>query len=94
MTLAQFKAAVKASYDTRVELDVLETQVQSKQVERDTADAESMRRLQLVINGIVGDPTEGPDSDLYAATGHIRKSQRQTGLTRKTKAGTKNGIKQ
>jgi hypothetical protein len=75
-------------------LEVLENQVQSKQVERDHADAESLRLLQLVINGIIADPTEGPDSDLYAASGYVRKSQRQTGLTRKKTAGTKNGTKQ
>jgi hypothetical protein len=94
MTLQEFKAAVKPSYDTREELVVLDNQVQSKQVERDDADVESLRLVQLVVNGIIGDPTEGPNSDLYEATGHVRTSQRQTGLTRKKKTGPKNGTKQ
>ncbi|PYS91152.1 MAG: hypothetical protein DMF64_12940 [Acidobacteria bacterium] len=94
MTLAQFKAAVQPSYDKRAELTVLENQVQSKQVERETADTESLRLVQLVVNGVVGDPTEGPDGDLYEAMGYVRASQRHTGLTRKKKAGTKNGNKQ
>ena len=94
MTLKEFKAAVKSSYDTRAELQVLENQVQSKQVERETADTESLRLVQLVVNGVVGDPTEGPDGDLYEAMGYVRASQRHTGLTRKKKAGTKNGNKQ
>lgn len=91
MTLAQFKAALKPSFDTREELRVLESQIQSKQIERDAADAESLRRVQLVVNGVIGDPEEGPDSDLYAAFGYTRKSERKTGLTRKRKLGGNGG---
>jgi hypothetical protein len=91
VTLTQFKTAVKRSLDTREELRVLESQRQSKQIERDDADAESLRAVQLVVNGVVGDPTEGPDSDLYAAFGYTRQSERKTGLTRKNSSGKKNG---
>jgi hypothetical protein len=91
MTLAQFKAGVKSSLDTREELRVLENQIQSKQIEREGADDESLRLVQLIINGVVGDPEEGPDSDLYAAFGYTRTSERKTGLTRKKGTGTRNG---
>jgi hypothetical protein len=91
MTLAQFKAAVKASFDTREELRALESQVQSKQIERDNADAESLRLVQRVVNGVIGDPEEGPDSDIYDAFGYTRKSERKTGLTRKKKPAGNNG---
>jgi hypothetical protein len=91
MTLAQFKEGVKRSLDAREELRVLESQTQSKQIERDDADTESTRLMQLVANGIVGDPTEGPDSDLYAALGYTRRSERKTGLTRKKKNGGSGG---
>ncbi|MDT7689132.1 MAG: hypothetical protein QOJ70_2184 [Acidobacteriota bacterium] len=91
MTLAQFKAAVKPSFDTREELRALESQVQSKQIERDNADDESLRLVQRVVNGVIGDPTEGPDSDLYDAFGYTRKSERKTGLTRKKKTGPGTG---
>src|SRR5437763_11076475 len=64
LTLAQFKAEVKPSYDAREELRVLDNQVQAKQVERDNADTESLRMAQRVVNGVIGDPEEGPDSDL------------------------------
>ncbi len=87
MTLAQLKAALKPSFDTRDELRALENQVQSKQSERDNADAESLRLIQRVINGVIGDPEEGPDSDLYESFGYTRKSERKTGLTRKKKPG-------
>jgi hypothetical protein len=41
--------------------------------------------VQLVVNGVVGDPTFGPDSALYEAMGYVRKSERKSGLTRKGK---------
>jgi hypothetical protein len=89
MTLAQFKAGVKHSLDTRDELRVLENQIQSKKIERDDSDTESLRLIQLVVNGVVGDPEEGPDSDLYATFGYTRTSERKTGLTRKKSTGTR-----
>src|ERR1043165_8107984 len=88
MTLTQFKAKVKPSFDAREELQALEHQVQSKQVERDRADEESLRGAQLAVNGVVGDPEEGPNGDLYESFGYTRKSQRKTGLTRKKKNGS------
>jgi hypothetical protein len=87
MTLAQFKTAVKLSFDAREELRALESQVQSKQIERDNADAASLQLVQRVVNGVIGDPEEGPDSDLYESFGYTRKSQRKTGLTRKKQTG-------
>lgn len=76
---------MKPSFDTREELRTLENQVQSKQTERDHADAESLRATQLVVNGVVGDSEEGPDGDLYESFGYTRTSERKTGLTRKKK---------
>lgn len=91
MTLTQLKAAVKPSFDARDQLRALENQVQSKQVERDNADTESLRLVQRVINGVIGDPEEGPDSDLYESFGYTRPSERKTGLTRKKKSGDGDG---
>lgn len=83
MTLEQFKTAVKPSYDTRARVRTLESQLLSEQTARDAADKESLRIAQMVVNGVIGDPTEGPDSDLYEAMGYVRTSARKTGLTRK-----------
>jgi len=85
MTLAQFKADVKPSFDSRERLRVLDEQTQSEQITRETADDESMRLAQLVTNGVLGDPEAGPDSDLYEAMGYVRTSARKSGLTRKRK---------
>ncbi len=45
-----------------------------------------MEKSTLVVNGIIGDPNFGPDSDLYEAMGYVRKSARKSGLTRKKNA--------
>jgi len=39
-----------------------------------------------VVNGVLADPTEGPDSSLYEAMGYTRKSERKSGLTRGKKS--------
>ena len=83
MTLAQFKTAVQPSFDARATVAILEDQLLAAQNGRDNADKASLDKVQLVINGVIGDPAHGPDSDLYEAMGYIRKSERQTGLTRK-----------
>jgi hypothetical protein len=85
MTLAQFRTATKPSYDTRARIRALEDQLMSEQTARDDADRESLRVAQLVVNGVIGDPTEGPNSDLYESMGYTRTDERKTGLTRKPK---------
>ena len=86
MTLAQFKTAIQPSLDTRASIASLENQLLAAQNARDDADKVSLDKVQLVINGVIGDPAHGPDSDLYEAMGYVRKSERQTGLTRKGNA--------
>jgi hypothetical protein len=86
MTLAQYQAAVKPSFDTRTQLDALEAQVTSTQDARDNADNATIIANQKVVNGVKGDPAHGEDSDLYDAMGYVRKSARKTGLTRKGNA--------
>lgn len=41
-----------------------------------------------IRNGIEGHEDYGDDSELYATAGHIRKSERKTGKTNKTPAGS------
>jgi hypothetical protein len=88
MTLAQFRAATQPSQTARDRIDDLEDQLTQAQADRDHADAESLAKAQLVVNGVIGDPTEGPDSALYAAMGYTRKSERKSGLSRKRKPPT------
>lgn len=85
MTLAQFKAACAPSTETRVLIVELQNKLVEALADRDTADDDTLAKIQLVVNGVLADPTEGPDSPLYEAFGYKRKSNRKTGLTRKRK---------
>ncbi len=89
MTLDQFKATVKPSLDARDSLQTADTQRTETKVQREQNDAKSLDALQLVVNSIKGDPTEGgEDGALYAACGYVRKSDRKSGLSRKAKTAT------
>jgi len=85
MTLAQFTAKIQPSLDARTALNTLADQTTAGFVTRDTADVESNKQVLLVVNAVKGDPTEGEDGELYAAMGYVRKSDRSTGKTNKTK---------
>jgi hypothetical protein len=84
MTEVQFEAKIKASYDLRSQINDLEEQVTQLIKDRDLADGVTNKANAVVIKGIVGDVNYGDDSDLYGACGYVRKSERASGLTRKT----------
>lgn len=83
MTLAQFQAAVQPALDARQQIDDLQDQLKQAFANRDRADDEVLVKAQLVVNGVLADPTEGPDSALYEAFGYTPKRERKSGLTRK-----------
>jgi hypothetical protein len=83
MTLAQFRVVVQATRDARRRIDDLEAQLQQAMADREAADEAFVAKAQLVVNGVLADPTEGADSALYEALGYTRKSERKSGLTRK-----------
>lgn len=82
MTLAQYKAKVQPSFDTRGQIDSLNAQLTAALDNRDTADGVTTDANQKVVKGVVGDPAFGDNSDLYDAMGYVRKSDRQSGLSR------------
>lgn len=85
MTFAQFEAATAPSKTTRALIAELQDKLAQAIAKRDAADDDTANKIQLVVNGVLADPNEGPDSALYAALGYTRKSERKTGLTRKRK---------
>jgi hypothetical protein len=87
MTLDQFKTAAAPAQAARQKIADLESQMTQAINDRDAADAAFTAKAQLVVNGVLADPTEGPDSSLYEAMGYTRKSERRSGLTR-GKSGT------
>jgi len=87
MTLEQYTAKIKPSYDIRQQIDDLEKQLRQLIADRDLADDATNKINASVVKGIVGDVNYGDDSDLYGACGYIRKSERASGLTRKKANG-------
>ncbi|MDT4897100.1 MAG: hypothetical protein QOH25_2177 [Acidobacteriota bacterium] len=84
MTLAQFQAAAQPAQAARQQIEDLEDQLTQALATRDAADEAFLAKAQLVINGVLADQTEGADSALYEAMGYTRKSERGSGLTRKS----------
>ena len=85
MTLTQFREVVAPSITARDLIEDLEDQTTQAITQRDQADDTSLDKIQLVVNGVLADPTEGPDSALYEALGYTRKSERKSGLTVKNR---------
>jgi len=83
MTLAQFQAVAQPGQAARQRIEDLEDQLKQAITDREQADNAFLAKAQLVVNGVLADPTEGPDSALYEAMGYTRKSERRSGLTRK-----------
>lgn len=55
---------------------------------RDEKEAALKELLVLVAHGVRSDPSHGEDSALYRSMGFVPKSERSSGLTRRTKEGT------
>lgn len=82
MTLAQFEAVAAPALDARRRIDDLDNQRAQISAERERADEAFNNKAQLVVAGVLADPTEGPDSALYESFGYTRKSDRKSGLHR------------
>ena len=90
MTLDEFKAGVKPSFDIRERIADLEDQLMKAKDDRERFDDASLALAQRVVNAILADGTEGPDSSLLEGFGRTRQSDRKSGLTKKKAApGTK-----
>lgn len=84
MTLAQFRAVAQPALDVRDQIDAIEDQLTKAINDRQEADDVFLEKAQLVVNGVLADPTEGPNSSLYEAFGYTPKRERKSGLTRKS----------
>ncbi len=93
MTLAQYKAAVQPSFDSRQKISDLETDLEAEQVNRDTVDVTTIKTNADVVKAVVADKNFGDDSALYERMGYVRKSARASGLTRKAQAAKADAAK-
>lgn len=88
MTLTQFESVAAPSLGARRKIEELDNQRAQQIAERDAADDAFNDKAQLVVAGVLADPTEGSDSPLYGAFGYTRKSEIKSGLTRKRRGET------
>ena len=63
----------------------LESELKMKRDVRDDKYKALDQQRSKVGLGVAGDPAYGNDSPLYGAMGFVRKSEKKSGLTRKTK---------
>jgi len=84
MTLAGFKTALADSLDARDRLDKASDALAEARADRDNADRQTMPILDRVVAAVVADADESYDGALYEAMGYVRKSARNSGLTRRT----------
>lgn len=85
-SLEQFNAKVQASHDVRAVIANLEAQFEAAYARLEVVDRASMDEIRAVVHGVRGDSEEGEDGELYSAMGYVRRSQRNSGLTRRREA--------
>jgi hypothetical protein len=88
MTLAEFQTGITPSFTARDRIADLNDQITQANNDRDRSDEVSLQMAQRLVNGVLADATEGPNSSLYEGFGYTRKSERRSGLTRKGKKTT------
>ncbi|WP_411826363.1 hypothetical protein [Luteolibacter sp. AS25] len=86
MTYEQFVEASEPPLTVRDEILALESKLSGKKAEKLIADDAASEMLALVVNSVRGTQGYGDDCSLYRAFGFVRKSERKSGLTRKSAA--------
>ncbi len=84
-SVAEYEAQVDKSLVPRQELMTIKDEEIQKIATRESEDQITLAEVEMIVAGVIADPTEGSDSALYEAMGYIRKSARKSGLTRKKK---------
>ena len=91
LTLEQMQAIAAPARATRARIEDLEDQLTEALADRAHADLNVRGGLEIVVNAVRADLTEGPDSALYEAMGYRRRSERRSGLTRKKRKPSSEG---
>jgi hypothetical protein len=84
---ADFDADIIAARAVEDEIEELKARIKMKEDERDNRYAKLDDDGIDIAEGVRGHKDFGSDSALYGAMGFVRKSERKSGLTRKTKTG-------
>ena len=87
-TLADLEAALAASQESGENVSVLALARSAAQKTRDEEQSALNHLLVLVTHGVRSHPDHGEDSALYRSMGFVPKSERRSGLTRRSAAGS------
>ncbi|MGH9946782.1 MAG: hypothetical protein ACRD6X_06265 [Pyrinomonadaceae bacterium] len=87
-----FLADIDAAVADDAAIADLESELKMKRDVRDDKYVALNDKRSKVGMGVAGDPAYGNDSPLYGAMGFVRKSEKKSGLTRKTKSPTGTGV--
>ena len=85
MTLAEYEAASEPPLKLRADMIDLQARLKGMKASQADVDLAANELTDLVVNSIKGTPGFGQNSPLISACGYIRKSDRKSGLTRKSK---------
>jgi hypothetical protein len=83
--LADLEAQAERSFAPRRKLIELDNEEKRQITIRETEDKKTLKMIEQIVAGVIGDDDFGKDSALYEAFGFIRESERKTGNTRKKK---------
>lgn len=92
ITQTEFLADITAAATADAEISDLEAELKMKREARDDLYVVLNEKRSKVGLGVAGSAAYGNDSPLYGAMGFVRKSDRASGLTRKTKPTTGMGV--
>lgn len=84
MSLEQFREATASAFTNRQKLTWLTQERAATVAARAASDRDAVEKYLLVVNAIKGSPAQGENSPLYRSLGYVTKSERRSGLTRKT----------
>ena len=87
VTLDEFKAGLKPSFDVRDAIADLNDRLTKALDDRENFDDASLELAQRVVNAILADETEGKNSSLLQGFGRTRDTEKKSGLTRKRLVG-------
>lgn len=86
MTVEEYGLEIEKSRDIRRQIQLLQSQLDDLDSRLDITDKANLGITELVVNGVRGSRKHGPDSPLLGSMGYVRKSERKTGKTNRTKS--------
>lgn len=86
MTAAEYGIEIEKSREVRRQIEATQSQLDELTSRIDIIDKANLELTELVVNGVRSSRKHGSDSPLLSSMGYVRKSERKTGKTNRTKS--------